>query len=271
MLLLSAILAVGACSSAQSDGNAAAPADNVATLLAGNEPRACAVPEAINTALAAANNDYHAFIAEGGDSIRVDTISAAEIKKDIHEITCKAVAHYRTLFTGDRVLNQPFEYKLRPSLDDTSTFIVEVPDVREIAGGISLHIAWWRIGKNAAAKPPQEDTEEYTEQSSSTNTSESKEHPAASSGGECSARVLRQVSALEDRESTMPVGETYSSVTQFWRNTKTGDTWFCAHGDYCYPSHVVKDGQRVEAIRLTNCRIGNEVSRDGDEVMYAVE
>lgn len=86
----------------------------------------------------------------------------------------------------------------------------------------------------------------------------------------CRARVLRDVAAIEAPDSIMRRGETWSDVTQFWRNRSTGDTWFCAHGDYCYPSHVRDGSRRIEAIQLLGCRVGNQVSSDGDEILYEV-
>ena len=71
----------------------------------------------------------------------------------------------------------------------------------------------------------------------------------------CNAKVLREVGAIEDPSSKMEPGENYVDVTQFWRHPKTGDSYFCQHGGYCYPSHVSIDGKRALAIKLLNCHL----------------
>ncbi len=90
-------------------------------------------------------------------------------------------------------------------------------------------------------------------------------------GGNCDAIVLHRVAAIQDETSFMEQGETYGPVTQYWRNTRTGASWFCAHGSYCYPEYVQEGGERVLAIKLTNCAVQPEgADRDGDEVLFAV-
>lgn len=97
------------------------------------------------------------------------------------------------------------------------------------------------------------------------------DQPTGNQGGNCDAIVLHRVGAIESQSTFMEQGETFSSVTQYWRNTRTGASWFCAHGDYCYPEYVEDGGERVQAIKLTNCAVQAEgADRDGDEVLYSI-
>jgi hypothetical protein len=47
-------------------------------------------------------------------------------------------------------------------------------------------------------------------------------------------------------------------------------TTFCSHGGYCYPTHVRVNGEKVEALRLVNCEIGERYEEDKDEVYYSI-
>lgn len=97
------------------------------------------------------------------------------------------------------------------------------------------------------------------------------DQPTGNQGGNCEATVLHRVAAIQDDTSFMEKGETYDSVTQYWRNTRTGASWFCAHGSYCYPEYVQDGGERVLAIKLTNCAVQPEgADRNGDEVLYSI-
>lgn len=86
----------------------------------------------------------------------------------------------------------------------------------------------------------------------------------------CRARVLEDVRAIQDSSSVMRKGTIWPNVTQFWRNPKTGATWFCAHGDYCYPATVKRAGKAVPAIKLTNCSVRQVVSKMDGELLYGV-
>ena len=50
-------------------------------------------------------------------------------------------------------------------------------------------------------------------------------------------------------------GETDEAVTVY-NVDKDGQGQFCSHGGGCYPRYLIKDGRKVEALRLTNCKIG---------------
>src|SRR5262249_15167862 len=77
----------------------------------------------------------------------------------------------------------------------------------------------------------------------------------ASAASICKAIALRDVAALGMPESTLKRGEYDTEINEYRVNKKTGLTSFCSQG-VCYPTHVVENGNKVEALRLTNCKIG---------------
>ena len=68
----------------------------------------------------------------------------------------------------------------------------------------------------------------------------------------------------------IPRGGYDEAITQYNVNKHTRMTSFCSHGGYCYPTHVFINGQKQEALRLVNCKVGAKAWEDGDEVSYAV-
>ncbi len=94
----------------------------------------------------------------------------------------------------------------------------------------------------------------------------------ASSADLCKAIALRDVAAIESPDSILQKGEYDEAVTQYRVNRHTGMTSFCSHGGYCYPTHVYINGKKVEALRLTNCKIGKKSDYfDEDEVFFAID
>lgn len=88
----------------------------------------------------------------------------------------------------------------------------------------------------------------------------------------CKAIALRDVAAIESPDSVLQRGEYDEAVTQYRVNKHTGMTSFCSHGGYCYPSHVYVNGKKIEALRLTNCKIGKRDDYDDeDEIYYSVD
>src|SRR6516225_2450600 len=87
----------------------------------------------------------------------------------------------------------------------------------------------------------------------------------------CKAIALRDVAAVEAPDSVLARGSYDDSVTQYRVNKQTGMTTFCSHGGYCYPTHVRVNGQKVEALRLVNCKIGSPNYEDKDDVYYFVD
>lgn len=119
------------------------PTRDVATLLERNDPAACANQTAIDTALAVAHRDYTSYIENGGQRLRVDTVSATAVDKDIHEITCSSMIHYR--MTNDDEFSLPFRFKLRPMLGNgPRNFVAEAFGGREAWAAVMWHMAWWK-------------------------------------------------------------------------------------------------------------------------------
>jgi hypothetical protein len=87
----------------------------------------------------------------------------------------------------------------------------------------------------------------------------------------CQAIALRDVAAVESPDSVLPRGAYDTGVTQYRINKHTGMTSFCSHGGYCYPTHVIINGHKIEALRLTNCRVGERNSEDADEIFHSVD
>jgi hypothetical protein len=88
----------------------------------------------------------------------------------------------------------------------------------------------------------------------------------------CEAVVLRNVRALENPTSMLLAGGVDTAITQYRVNKRTKEASFCSHGGYCYPTHVTENGTKVEALRLTNCKVGKrDPCDDPDEIFYAVD
>ena len=91
----------------------------------------------------------------------------------------------------------------------------------------------------------------------------------------CKALALRDVAALHNPTSILPKGDFDTAITQYRVNRNTKVTCFCSHGGYCYPTHVFVNGQRVQALKMTNCSIGaaqpsNIPGVVDDEIIYEV-
>jgi hypothetical protein len=93
----------------------------------------------------------------------------------------------------------------------------------------------------------------------------------ASSADLCRALALRDVPAAETPDSILPRSNYDEAVTQYRVNKQTGMTTLCSHGGYCYPTHVRVNGQKVEALRLINCKIGERNYEDKEEIFYTVD
>lgn len=86
----------------------------------------------------------------------------------------------------------------------------------------------------------------------------------------CKAIALTDVPAMEDPSSILPRGSYKTAITGYFVNERTGITGFCSHGGYCRPNYVTINGKKVEALKLTNCRIDKNGQKDGDETYYGV-
>jgi len=89
----------------------------------------------------------------------------------------------------------------------------------------------------------------------------------------CTAVAVRDVPALEDSSSILKTGEYDTAITQYRVNKRTGQTSFCSHGGYCYPTRVEISGDLLDALKLTNCRVvENRAPYDeGEYLDYEVE
>ena len=88
----------------------------------------------------------------------------------------------------------------------------------------------------------------------------------------CEATALRDVAAIESPSSIIRKGQLDTAITQFRVDKRNGDTSFCSHGGYCYPTHVKVGGDKLQALRMKNCTVdaqGQEEKGD-DYVIYAV-
>lgn len=87
----------------------------------------------------------------------------------------------------------------------------------------------------------------------------------------CEAIAVRDTAAIQAPDSILAKGEYLGAITYYIENKQTQMTSFCSHGGYCYPSHVQIKNERVEALQLTNCKIGDLESENKEEKYYTVE
>jgi len=89
---------------------------------------------------------------------------------------------------------------------------------------------------------------------------------------QCMAVALHDTHAVEDPAAVWKSGKQDGPVTEYEVDDKTKAGAFCIHGGYCYLAYVTINGQSVEALRLTNCRIkpGSGTHADG-ETDYELE
>ena len=88
----------------------------------------------------------------------------------------------------------------------------------------------------------------------------------------CEATALRDVPALEAPTAIIRKGQLDTAITQFRVDKRNGDTSFCSHGGYCYPTHAKVGGDKLQALRMKNCTVdaqGQEEKGD-DYVVYGV-
>jgi hypothetical protein len=87
----------------------------------------------------------------------------------------------------------------------------------------------------------------------------------------CKAVALRDIPAIENPEAIIKRGDYDTAITGYRVNKKTDEASFCSHGGYCYPTHLIENGEKVEALRLTNRKIGKAYEGLPDEIDYDVE
>jgi hypothetical protein len=94
----------------------------------------------------------------------------------------------------------------------------------------------------------------------------------ASAADICQAIALRDLTAVDVPDAKLKKGERDEAVTQYRVNKKTGEATLCSHGGACFPVAVTENGQKVEALRLTNCKIGAmDPFDDPDETFYNLD
>jgi hypothetical protein len=84
----------------------------------------------------------------------------------------------------------------------------------------------------------------------------------------CEAIALRDVPALESPTDILREGQYDTAITQYRIDRNTGNASFCSHGGYCYPASLNIAGRRIEALRLTNCKIGGPTSFQDSDYKY---
>lgn len=87
----------------------------------------------------------------------------------------------------------------------------------------------------------------------------------------CRALALRDVAAIESSDSVISQGGYDEAITQYNVNKQTKMASFCSHGGYCYPTHVYVNGQKQEALRLVNCKVGVKDSEDSEQTYYSID
>ena len=92
----------------------------------------------------------------------------------------------------------------------------------------------------------------------------------------CKAVALTQVPPDGETDpaaiatDSLKPGDIDEAISGYSVDKKTGRGVFSAHGGDAHPRFLMRGGQRVEALRLTNCRIGAKSSETRDEVDYDV-
>jgi hypothetical protein len=87
----------------------------------------------------------------------------------------------------------------------------------------------------------------------------------------CEAVAVRDVPAVEDSSSVLKKGQIDDAITRYMVNKRTGLTFFCSHGGYCYPTRVEVAGDLLEALKLNNCRVLDKPDYDdGENIVYLV-
>lgn len=254
---IAAMACLVSCSADKEQANDALP--DAATLLNNNDPRVCASQEVLDNILGAINEAYPQYLADGGVPIRVDMISADEIKPDIHEIACNAQGHFKSKeWEGERQHN--LSWRLRPALEDKNSYIYQVSNPFPASVMLASHMALFK--EQPAEQPSVEDAAVE---------SASNDQSLQSAPDSCNASVLYDVMAIQQESSVMKAGTIWPNVTQFWKNHDGSSSWFCAHGDYCYPAQVTLNGQKVDAIKLLNCSVSEQGAPDeSGDVLFSV-
>ena len=87
----------------------------------------------------------------------------------------------------------------------------------------------------------------------------------------CKALALRDVPAIDDPQYIIKRGDYETGVSIYRIDKNTGEASFCQHGGLCYPTQIIENGTKVEALRLTNCKIETGGYDIGEFVDYSLK
>jgi hypothetical protein len=79
--------------------------------------------------------------------------------------------------------------------------------------------------------------------------------------GDCDAIVNVDLNSVNIAGLSMAANSKFEHVTQFLRDTNTGESVFCDKSNHCFPANVEQDGRSVKAIELPFCEVKGEPSR----------
>jgi hypothetical protein len=253
VICLPLALACYGCQSSD-DGPTKIDASSISDLLLADDPKVCAESDVVRIAFNAADSRYSNAIASKMPPIRVDTVSATAINKDIHEVTCSANAYAKSRF-GVNEFIFPIIYRVRPSLDKGGTFVSEILGAPLTKNRITEHLNWW-----AVQSAPQSSSEEI----SLDGQDEDRAINKSASSEPCTAPILHRVAAIEDPESYLEVGRT-DVISQVQRKKPNLEDSACFKGGYCYPEWVHIKGKAIRAIDLDACDL-QPMSEDAEYI-----
>jgi hypothetical protein len=84
----------------------------------------------------------------------------------------------------------------------------------------------------------------------------------------CEAVALRPVPAVDNPDAVLKPGQIVRAVSQYRVSKKDKLVTLCSHGGNCYPIKIMENGALVEALRLTNCRVGKRLTDDDPDDYY---
>lgn len=88
----------------------------------------------------------------------------------------------------------------------------------------------------------------------------------------CKAIALRDIAPIGHTDSILRRGEYVEAISQYRVDKRTAVATLCQHGGYCYPTDVMINGKKVEALKLTNCKVGKRDDYEDEyEIFYSVD
>lgn len=89
----------------------------------------------------------------------------------------------------------------------------------------------------------------------------------------CEVKVLHDVAAMESSDTILKAGKEKSGATEYLIRLDGTASYFCFRGDFCYPEHVLINGNKIKALELQHCKIQNEGKVDlstKPEIMFGL-